>query len=104
MRPSRSFVATIGLGAGVLAVSAFELAGGNAGICQLLDDLVALAALTLAYLTVRAVLLDVVRARENFDPRLVASAGEAGLGATLALLAIGHPWNVVVLVPVAIAF
>ncbi len=83
---------------------AFELAGGNAGTFQLLDDLVALAALTLAYLTVRAVLLDVVRARENFDPRLVASAGEAGLGATLALLAIGHPWNVVVLVPVAIAF
>ena len=31
------------------------------------------------------------------------AAGEVGLGATLALLAIGHPWDVTVLVPVAIA-
>src|SRR4029079_9395503 len=46
---------------------------------------------------------DVVRAREGFDPHLVASAGEAGLGAALALLAIAHPWNGVVLLPVAIA-
>jgi putative nucleotidyltransferase with HDIG domain len=82
---------------------AFEVAGGDVGTLRLLDDLIALVALALTYLTVRAVLLDVFRARENFDPRLVASAGEAGLGAALALLAIGHPWNVVVLVPVAIA-
>src|SRR5262249_6045038 len=40
---------------------------------------------------------------ETFDPRLASSAGEAGLGAAIALLAIGHPWNVVVLVPLAIA-
>jgi len=82
---------------------AFELAGGDVGTLVLLDDLIPLVGLTLAYLTVRALLLDVVRARENFDPRLVASAGEAGLGATLAMLAIGHPWNVVALIPVAIA-
>jgi putative nucleotidyltransferase with HDIG domain len=83
---------------------AFEVAGGDVGSLRLLDDLIALVALALAYLTARAVLLDVVRGRESFDPRLVASAGEAGLGAALALLTIGHPWNVVVLVPVAIAF
>jgi HD-GYP domain-containing protein (c-di-GMP phosphodiesterase class II) len=82
---------------------AFAAAGGEVGRLRLLDDLVALVALALAYVTARALLLDVVRARENFDPRLVAGAAEAGLGATLALLAIGHPWNVVVLVPVAIA-
>jgi HD-GYP domain-containing protein (c-di-GMP phosphodiesterase class II) len=82
---------------------AFRVAGGDVGNLRLLDDLIALVALALAYLTVRAVLLDVVRARENFDPRLVSSAGEAGLGAAVALLAIGHPWNVVVLVPLAIA-
>jgi HD-GYP domain-containing protein (c-di-GMP phosphodiesterase class II) len=81
----------------------FELAGGNVGSLRLLDDLVALVALAFAYLTVRALLLDVVRARENFDPRLVSSAGEAGLGAAIALLAIGQPWNVVVLVPLALA-
>src|SRR6266540_1622694 len=82
---------------------AFEVAGGDVGSLRLLDDLIALVALALAYLTVRAVLLDVVLARETFEPRLVSSAGEAGLGAALALLAIGHPWNVVVLVPLAIA-
>jgi HD-GYP domain-containing protein (c-di-GMP phosphodiesterase class II) len=90
-------------GAACVAGLVFEVAGGNVGSLQLLDDLVPLVALALAYLTVRALLLDVVRARENFDPRLVSSAGEAGLGAAIALLAIGHPWNVVVLVPLAIA-
>jgi HD-GYP domain-containing protein (c-di-GMP phosphodiesterase class II) len=82
---------------------AFQVAGGDVGGLVLLDDLIPVVALALAYLTTRTLLLEVVRARENFDPRLVASAGEAGLGATLALLAISHPWNVVVLVPVAIA-
>ena len=82
----------------------FELAGGEVGSMRLLDDLIPLVALALAYLTVRAVLLDVLRARENFEPRLVTSAGEAGLGAATALLAIAHPWDVVVLVPLALAF
>jgi HD-GYP domain-containing protein (c-di-GMP phosphodiesterase class II) len=82
---------------------AFGVAGGEVGSLRLLDDLIAVVALALAYLTARAILLGVVRARENFEPRLLASAGEAGLGATLALLAIEHPWNVVLLVPIAIA-
>jgi HD-GYP domain-containing protein (c-di-GMP phosphodiesterase class II) len=90
-------------GATFVAGLVFELAGGEVGSLQLLDDLIPLVALALAYLTVRALLLDVVRARENFEPRLVSSAGEAGLGAAIALLAIGHPWDVVVLVPLAIA-
>jgi HD-GYP domain-containing protein (c-di-GMP phosphodiesterase class II) len=90
-------------GATCVAGLVFEIAGGDVGSLQLLDDLIPLVALALAYLTVRALLLDVVRARENFDPRLVSSAGEAGLGAAIALLAIGHPWDVVVLVPLAIA-
>jgi putative nucleotidyltransferase with HDIG domain len=80
----------------------FDLAGGDVGRLQLLEDLIALVALALTYLTVRTVLLDVVRARENFDPRLVSSAGEAGLGAALALLSLGHPWNVIVLIPLAL--
>jgi len=90
-------------GAACVAGLFFELAGGDVGTLQLLDDLVPLVALALVYLTVRALLLDVVRARESFEPRLVSSAGEAGLGAAIALLAAGHPWNVVVLVPLAIA-
>jgi HD-GYP domain-containing protein (c-di-GMP phosphodiesterase class II) len=98
-----SFDALAYAGAACVSGLVFELAGGNVGSLQLLDDLVALVALALTYLTVRALLLDVVRARENFDPRLVSSAGEAGLGAAIALLAIGHPWNVVVLVPLALA-
>lgn len=90
-------------GAACVGGLVFQLTGGDVGQLQLLDDLIALVALALAYLTVRALLLDVVRARENFDPRLVSSSGEAGLGAALALLTIGHPWNVVVLIPLAIA-
>jgi HD-GYP domain-containing protein (c-di-GMP phosphodiesterase class II) len=82
---------------------AFELAGGTVGRLRLLDDLIAVAALALAFLTVRTLFIDVVRGRETFDPRLASSAGEAGLGAAVALLVIGHPWNVVVLVPVAVA-
>ncbi|MFL6039151.1 MAG: HD-GYP domain-containing protein [Gaiellaceae bacterium] len=83
---------------------AFVVAGGDVGQLQMLDDVIAVVALALAYLTVRAVLVDVVRARETFDPRLVASAGETGLGAAIAMLAIGRPWNVIVLIPPAIAF
>jgi putative nucleotidyltransferase with HDIG domain len=90
-------------GAACVAGLVFEVAGGNVGSLRLLDDLVALVALALAYLTARALLLDVVRAREHFDPRLVSSAGETGLGAAIALLAIDQPWSVVVLVPLAIA-
>jgi HD-GYP domain-containing protein (c-di-GMP phosphodiesterase class II) len=101
----RSFVldAVAGAAAACVGGLGFELAGGTVGQLRLLDDLIPLVALSLAFLTVRTVLIDVVRARETFDPRLVASAGEAGLGATLALLAVGHPWNVVALVPVAVA-
>src|SRR5262249_24625932 len=68
-------------GAACVAGFVFEAAGGDVGSLTLLDDLVPLVALAVAYLTVRALLLDVVRGRENFDPRFVSSAGEAGLGA-----------------------
>jgi HD-GYP domain-containing protein (c-di-GMP phosphodiesterase class II) len=101
----RGVVLDAGTGAAAACAGglAFELSGGTVGRLQLLNDLIPLVALALVFLTVRAVLVDVLRARETFDPRLVASAGEAGLGATLALLVVGHPWNVVVLVPVAVA-
>src|SRR3954452_5621595 len=75
-------------GAVCVAGLVFEIAGGNVGGVQLLDETVALGALPLAYLSLRALLRDVVRARENFDPRRVSSAGEAGLGAAIALLAL----------------
>jgi hypothetical protein len=100
---SIAFDACAGAIAACLGGLAFELAGGNVGSLHLLEDLIPLAALTLVYLTARALLLDVVRGRETFDPRLVAGTGEVGLGATLALLAVGHPWDVTLLVPVAIA-
>jgi hypothetical protein len=100
---SIAFDASAGAIAACLGGLAFEVAGGNVGSLQLLEDLIALVALGLAYLTARALLLDVVRGHETFDPRLVAGTGEVGLGATLALLAIGHPWDATVLIPVAIA-
>ena len=100
---SVAFDASASAIAACLGGLAFEVAGGNVGSLRLLDDLIAVVALALAYLTAHALLLDVVRGRETFDPRLVAGAGEVGLGATLALLAIGHPWDVTVLIPIAIA-
>jgi HD-GYP domain-containing protein (c-di-GMP phosphodiesterase class II) len=98
-----AFDATAYAGAACVGGLAFEVAGGDVGQLQLLDDLTALVALALAYVTVRTLLLDVVRARESFDPRLVSSAGEVGLGSALVLLLTGHPWNVVVLIPLALA-
>ena len=98
-----AFDSSAGAIAACLGGLAFELAGGNVGSLHLLQDLIALVALALVYLTARALLLDVVRGRETFDPRLVSGTGEVGLGATLALLAIGHPWDVTVVIPVAIA-
>jgi hypothetical protein len=56
----------------------------------------------LVYLTVRTVLLQVVAAREAFQPDFTAGAGEAALGAAIALFATGHAWNLVALVPVAL--
>src|SRR5947199_36438 len=103
MRPSRSSLATIALGLGVLGISLAKISHVAHTPFALFLAAVILVALTLAFLTVRTLLVDVVQARETFDPRLVASAGEAGLGATLALLALAHPWDVVVLLPVAMA-
>ncbi len=82
---------------------AFRTAGGHAGELRLLDNLIPLVALAIAYVTVRTLLVEVVQSRETFDPRLFASAAEAGLGAAVALLVLAHPWDVLVLVPVAIA-
>jgi hypothetical protein len=100
---SVAFDASAGAIAACLGGLAFEVAGGDVGSLHLLDDLIALSALALVYMTARALLLDVVRGRETFEPRFVAGSGEVGLGATLALLAIGHPWDVTILIPVAIA-
>jgi putative nucleotidyltransferase with HDIG domain len=82
---------------------AFRVAGGHTGSLKLLDDLVPLVLLGVAYLTVRALLIDVVLKHEAFEPSLTTAAGEVALGAAAALLSYGHSWNVIVLVPVAIA-
>src|SRR3989440_1407526 len=81
---------------------AFLAAGGHTGRLELLGDLVPLAALALVYLTIRTTLLKVVAAREVFQPDLVAGAGEAALGAAIALFATGRPWTLVALVPLAL--
>jgi HD-GYP domain-containing protein (c-di-GMP phosphodiesterase class II) len=82
---------------------AFELAGGRTGDLALLDGLVPVLALGLTYATLRAVLFDVGVAREIFDPRIGAAAGEVAFGTAIALLAIARPWDVVVVIPLAIA-
>jgi HD-GYP domain-containing protein (c-di-GMP phosphodiesterase class II) len=82
---------------------AFRVAGGHVGRLELLSGLIPLVALGLVFSTVRTLLLDVVLRRENFEPRLGASAGELAFGAVVALLAIAHPWNVIVVLPLAFA-
>jgi HD-GYP domain-containing protein (c-di-GMP phosphodiesterase class II) len=81
---------------------AFRFAGGSVGALKLLDDLIPLAAAGLAYLTVRALLVDVLAGRESFDPRLRTTLGELSFGAAIALLALVHPWDVLVIVPLAL--
>jgi putative nucleotidyltransferase with HDIG domain len=82
---------------------AFRLAGGHVGQLKLLSGLIPLVALGLAFATVRSMLLNVVLRSESFEPRLAVSAGEVGFGAIVALLAFTHPWDLVVLVPLALA-
>jgi putative nucleotidyltransferase with HDIG domain len=81
---------------------AFLAAGGHTGNINLLGDLGPVAAVAIVYLTIRTTLLQVVAAREAFQPDFVAAAGEAALGAAVALFATTHPWNLVALVPVAL--
>ena len=82
---------------------AFRVAGGDTGSLRLLDDLVPLIVLGVAYLTVRALLIDVLLKREAFEPQVAVAAGEVALGAAVALLSYSHSWNVLVVVPLAIA-
>jgi HD-GYP domain-containing protein (c-di-GMP phosphodiesterase class II) len=82
---------------------AFELGGGRIGHLALPDDLVPLTVLALAYLLVSRGLLQVVGGLEVLQPDFAAAAAEAGLGAILALFALGHPWNVLAVLPVALA-
>ena len=59
--------------------------------------------LALVYLLVSRLLLQVVGGLEVLQPDFAAAAAEAGLGAILALFALNHPWNVIAVVPVALA-
>jgi putative nucleotidyltransferase with HDIG domain len=81
---------------------AFLVVGGHTGRIELLSDLGPVVAGALVYLTVRTLLLQVVAAREAFQPDFTSGAGEAALGAAIALFATGHAWNLVALVPVAL--
>jgi HD-GYP domain-containing protein (c-di-GMP phosphodiesterase class II) len=98
-----AFAASSSALAALVAGGAFRLAGGETGALRLLEDLVPLVALGVGYLTVRALLTDVLLRREPFEPQLGTAAGEVALGAIVALLSYAHPWNVVVLVPLALA-
>jgi putative nucleotidyltransferase with HDIG domain len=89
-------LATLGGGYAFLAV------GGHTGSIELLGDLGPVTALALVYLTVRTMLLQVVAAREAFQPDLAAGIGEAALGTAVALFATDRPWNLVALLPVAL--
>jgi HD-GYP domain-containing protein (c-di-GMP phosphodiesterase class II) len=89
--------------ASVAAGYAFLLGGGHTGRLALPDDLVPLVVLALVYLLLSRGLLQIVGGLEVLQPDFAAAAAEAGLGAILALFALGHPWNVLAVVPVAVA-
>jgi hypothetical protein len=89
--------------ASVAAGYAFSLGGGHMGHLTLPDDLVPLTVLALVYLLVSRGLVQVVGGLEVLRPDFAAAAAETGLGAVLALFALGHPWNVVAVLPVALA-
>ena len=89
--------------ASVAAGYAFSLGGGDAGHLALPDDIVPLSALALAYLLVSRGLLQLIGSGEVLQPDFAAAAAEAGLGGILALFALGHPWNVIAVLPVALA-
>jgi HD-GYP domain-containing protein (c-di-GMP phosphodiesterase class II) len=94
-----SAFALAALGAGY----AFALGGGHTGQLTLPEDLVPLIALAIAYLMISRGLLELVGGGEALQPDFAAAAAEAGLGAVLALFALHHPWNVLAVVPVALA-
>src|SRR5207248_2610150 len=131
MRAPSSHAAVIALGLGAFAVAALKLLGGADWtplalfaaaliVTELLEDAdrirsreptnfepfrVASAlhiAVAIVYLTFRTTLVQVVAAREAFQPDVTTGAGEAALGAAVALFATGHPWNLVALVPLAL--
>src|SRR4051794_432426 len=89
--------------ASVAAGYGFGLGGGHTGQLALPDDLVPLTVLALAYLLVSRGLLQVVGGLEVLQPDFAAAAAETGLGAILALFALDHPWNVLAVIPVALA-
>src|SRR5881398_3289979 len=89
--------------AALAAGYAFAVGGGHSGRLTLPDDLVPLAALALVYLVVSRGLLELVGGGEAVRPDFRAAAAEAGLGAVLALFALHHPWNVLAVIPIALA-
>ena len=89
--------------ASVAAGYGYILGGGTSGHLALPDDLVPLTVLALIYLLVSRGLLQLIGSGEVLHPDFAAAAAEAGLGAILALFALDHPWNVLALIPVALA-
>ena len=82
---------------------AFILGGARAGEVALPADLVSISCLALAYHIVSRGLLDLVWGGEPFQLGLGLAAAETGLGTIVALFALEHPWNIVALLPVALA-
>jgi HD-GYP domain-containing protein (c-di-GMP phosphodiesterase class II) len=89
--------------ASLAAGYAFLLGGGVVGRLTLPDDVVPLTTLALVYLLVSRGVLELVGGGETLEPDFGAAAAETGLGAVLALFALHHPWNVLAVVPVALA-
>jgi HD-GYP domain-containing protein (c-di-GMP phosphodiesterase class II) len=82
---------------------AFILGGSHPGELALPADLVSISCLALAYHVVSRGLLDLVWGGEPLQLGLGVAGAETGLGTILALFALDHPWNIVAVLPVALA-
>src|SRR6059058_4232486 len=101
-RPALFQAAAFALAA-LAAGYAFVLGGGHVHHLKLPEDLVALTALAVVYLVASRTVLELVGAGENVEPDFAAAAAETGLGAVLAIFALHEPWNVLAVVPIALA-
>ena len=98
-----SFQAAASTLASLAAGYAFILGGGRVGELGLPADLVPVACVVLVYQVLSRVLLGLVWMGEALQLDVAVAAAEGGLGMILALFALNRPWNVVALVPVALA-
>jgi hypothetical protein len=96
-----SAVRALSLGSASLAGGyAYLLAGSEAGMLALPDDLLGLAVLGVAFSTVKTLVVRLSAGSTSFEPDLLPAGAEVALGAAVAIAADANLWNAALVVPV----